>query len=66
MPDTLLACAVCGLNGTQENSVAYAAMSWMLSGLPLVMIGGLVAWVYRRATARDAEPSDPPGPATRS
>ena len=50
-----VACAVCGLAGTQENSLAYFAMTWLLSGLPLAMIGGVGFWVYRRASAQEDE-----------
>lgn len=44
----MLACAVCGLMGTGENGWAYFAGSVGLSLLPLVMIGGVSWWVYRR------------------
>lgn len=43
----VLACAVCGLAGTQDNYQAYRSMTWMMSGLPLVMIGGVFYWLYR-------------------
>lgn len=41
------ACAVCGLAGTQDNYQAYRSMTWMMSGLPLAMIGGVFYWLYR-------------------
>jgi hypothetical protein len=44
----MLACAVCGLMGTGENGWAYLAMTLVMSALPLVMIGGMTWWVYRR------------------
>ena len=43
-----VACAVCGLTGTQDNWQAYRSMTVMMSGLPLAMIGGLAFWFYRR------------------
>jgi len=48
-PALALACAVCGTSGIENNSWAYFAMTMVLSGLPLGMIGGVVFWVYRRA-----------------
>ena len=44
----MLACAVCGLMGTGENGWAYLAMTVVMSALPLMMIGGVSWWVYRR------------------
>ena len=46
----MLACAVCGLSGTADNSLAYLVMTIVMSALPLVMIGGVSWWVYRRAS----------------
>lgn len=48
-PAPIAACAVCGLNGTRDNGLAYLAMTVVMSGLPLAMIGGVVFWVYRRS-----------------
>jgi hypothetical protein len=45
----MLACAVCGLAGTADNGVAYLVMTIVMSLLPLVMIGGVSWWLYRRA-----------------
>lgn len=55
VPAAALACAVCGTSGIENNSWAYFAMTMVLSGLPLAMIGGVGFWVYRRASAADAE-----------
>jgi len=55
-PRSVLACPVCGLAGTQENSEAYFAMTMLLSGLPLVMIAGVGYWVYRRSASDDKQP----------
>lgn len=50
-PAAALACPVCGLAGPGDNGWAYFAMTMMLSVLPLAFIGGVVYWVYRRASA---------------
>ena len=56
------ACAVCGLSGTQDNAFAYVVMTWVLSGLPLAMIGGVAFWVYRRMAAHEAVTAAVRGP----
>jgi hypothetical protein len=56
-PAQALACPVCALVGSGDNTWAYKAMSVMLIMLPLVMIGGAVFWLSRMATLADAEPS---------
>jgi hypothetical protein len=43
------ACPVCGAGGNEENGAVYLAMSAVLSGLPLAMIGGIVFWLRRAA-----------------
>ncbi|HEX2460255.1 MAG TPA: hypothetical protein VHJ58_08915 [Vicinamibacterales bacterium] len=54
-PASALACPVCGLVGTSDNTWAYQAMSAMLTLLPLAMIGATVWWLVRvnsRASGR--------------
>ena len=46
-PASALACPVCGLVGTSDNTWAYQAMSAMLTLLPLAMIGATVWWLAR-------------------
>jgi hypothetical protein len=46
-PASALACPVCGLVGTSDNTWAYQAMSAMLTLLPLAMIGATVWWLVR-------------------
>ena len=53
-PAAALACAVCGTSGPTDNSWAYFAMTMVLSGLPLCMIGGVVFWVSRRVSTDDS------------
>jgi hypothetical protein len=48
-PARLLACPVCGLGGTADNTWAYAAMTVVLSAVPLGMIGGIVLWIRRHS-----------------
>ena len=49
----LLACAVCGSGEGDLSKGAYVWMSVIISLLPLVMLGGILAWVV--LTARAAE-----------
>jgi hypothetical protein len=58
-PAQALACPVCALVGSGDNTWAYKAMSAMLIMLPLVMIGGAVFWLSRMATLADAELPSP-------
>jgi hypothetical protein len=58
-PAMVLACPVCGTAGPNDNGWAYFAMTIVLSGLPLGMIGGVVYWVHRRSSDADSVgPSD--------
>jgi len=52
-PAQALACPVCALVGSGDNTWAYKAMSVMLIVLPLGMIGGAVLWLSRRAALVD-------------
>ena len=58
-PARTLACAVCALVGSGDNTWAYKAMSVMLILLPLGMIGGAVLWLSRMAARADAERPSP-------
>jgi hypothetical protein len=57
VPALALACPVCGTAGPNDNGWAYFAMTIVLSGLPLGMIGGVVFWVARRSSAADRDES---------
>lgn len=52
-PTRAFACPVCGLAGPGDNGWAYFAMTMVLSVLPLGFIGGVVFWLYRRASETD-------------
>jgi hypothetical protein len=54
-PASALACPVCALVGTSDNTWAYGAMSAMLTLLPLSMIGAIVWWLARLAAHTDKE-----------
>ena len=58
-PAQTLACPVCALVGSGDNTWAYKAMSVMLIVLPLGMIGGAVLWLSRMAARADAELPSP-------
>lgn len=47
IPTALLACPVCGLAGSSDNTWAYGAMSVVLSAVPLGLIGGIVFWLKK-------------------
>jgi hypothetical protein len=51
-PASALACPVCGLVGTSDNTWAYQAMTAMLTLLPLAMIGATVWWLARLTATR--------------
>jgi hypothetical protein len=52
-PAQALACPVCALVGSGDNTWAYKAMTVMLIMLPLGMIGGAVLWLSRKAALAD-------------
>lgn len=53
-PAAAWACPVCG-RGAPESEGAYLFMSGVLSALPLLMMGGIAAWLVSRSRAREAE-----------
>ena len=59
-PASALACPVCALVGTGNNTWAYQVMSLVLTVLPLGMIGGAV-WYAARALRRADEATSPVG-----
>ena len=54
-PASALACPVCALIGTRNNTWAYQAMTAMLIVLPLAMIGALVWWLARLTARADVQ-----------
>lgn len=54
LPRLALACPVCG-QGREGSEGALLVMSGVLSALPLLMAGGIVAWIALRARAASAD-----------
>lgn len=57
LPTAALACPVCGQSAPGTES-AILIMSGILSGLPLLMAGGIVAWIAIRIRAAAQESSN--------
>ena len=53
-PQAALACAVCSSGKEEANRVAFILTTAILSVLPLLMVGGLVWWLRRRARDLDS------------
>jgi hypothetical protein len=53
-----LACPVCGTAATEQGQEAYKFMSIIMSVLPLLAIGGVVAWVASRVRAAEKADAD--------
>lgn len=60
LPEIALACSVCGGSGTAETRWAFRLTTLFMSVLPLVMVGGIVGWLWRRARALESAPARPP------
>jgi hypothetical protein len=61
VPRLAAACAVCFAGRSDEARVAFVATSGLLTVLPLLMIGSLVWWLFRRARQiRDDDRSESP------
>lgn len=56
LPRLAWACPVCG-QGRDGSESAMLVMSGILSALPLLMVGGIVAWIVLRVRAASREPS---------
>lgn len=57
------ACAVCGTNVEDKSTDAFFQGTILLSLVPLVVIGGITFYIYRRSKAAEAEALPPPGAA---
>lgn len=57
-PRVAQACSVCTAGRDDETRAAFLATTGVLSLLPLVMVGGLVWWLRRRARELDAAESE--------
>lgn len=56
LPRVAAACPVCNANGDEESRVAFVVTTVFLSGLPVVMVGAGVWWVWRRIRAAELAP----------
>lgn len=54
-PRAALACSVCMSGRDDGTRNAFLATTGLLTVLPLIMVGGLVWWLRRRARALEAE-----------
>ncbi len=50
LPQVGLACSVC-FSATEANRAAFISTTVFLSVLPLLLIGGLIGWLWRRSRA---------------
>ena len=63
LPQVGLACSVC-FSATEANRAAFISTTVFLSVLPLLLIGGLTGWLWRRARAIQQVGSSPSSPGT--
>ena len=54
-PHAALACSVCIGGESADTRIAYRAMTAFMTFTPLVIVGGVIFWIYRRYKALDAE-----------
>ena len=54
------ACAVCGF-GQGERALAYFTVGWIMNAVPLVLIGGVAWYLWRRAGVPLPGPTAPQG-----
>lgn len=56
LPRVAAACPVCNANGEEESQAAFIVTTIFLSGLPVLMVGAGVWWVWRRIRAAELAP----------
>ncbi len=61
-PRTSRACAVCTSAAEDSNRLAFILTTALLSSLPLLIVGGFVWWLRRRARELDEAPIPNPNP----
>ena len=54
VPRVAFACPVCFYTENEANRLAYLLTAILLTGLPFVVVGGILLWVVRRARAAEA------------
>jgi hypothetical protein len=55
LPGVALACPVCFAAKDEANRVAFLITTVLLTALPVIMIGGVIVWLARRAREMDLE-----------
>ena len=62
-PRLAAACSVCSAGRDEENRIAFIITTAFMSLLPLLLIGGLVFWLWGRFRALDEQQNvSPPAP----
>jgi hypothetical protein len=54
-PSVALACPLCLGSMSEANRLAFLGTMVLLTSLPVIMIGGLIFWIAKRASASDAD-----------
>ena len=62
-PRLAVACSVCSAGRDEENRIAFIITTAFMSLLPLLLIGGLVLWLWGRFRALEEQQPVSPGPA---
>jgi len=57
-PELLHACSVCFSGRGEQSRVAFRDTTIFLSTLPLLAVGGVVWWLFRRVRALEADAQD--------
>lgn len=65
-PQLAYACPVCFQAKDDASRVAFIVTTGFLTALPLVLLGGLLYWAFRRARALDEQDSREPLPSQQS
>ncbi len=55
VPEGAQACSVC-FSGTDETRMAFLLTAILMTAAPLVMVGSLAYWIYRRAVQLNRPP----------
>ncbi len=55
VPEGAQACSVC-FSGTDETRMAFLLTAILMTAAPLVMVGSLAYWIYRRAVRLNRPP----------
>lgn len=50
-PGSVLACAVCGFG--EDSRAAFISTTALMTFVPLILIGGFIYWIYRRAQSAE-------------